>query len=221
MGFFSNIFRSTANEEEMIESPSEALTMLIDYINSMYFSGKMYSSGYYQIGGGGCLFSDKSYGSDIKTIRHILTKLLTTAPKMEYSWKAEDEGITWCKIYQIPRYKDTHGIYHRKNIILHITTPPNVTELLGFSDTYAYQHFIRWEYIHKKDWNATVSRFYYYKCADKQSLFDINRYKEIISDFSIQNCNNNRVYKEWVYGKADPYIWERASNLEFMAKNHL
>lgn len=221
MGFFSKLF-SGMNLPEYDPYPTgEGLLYIRDYIKYMYYHDKMYMSGHYEIGGGDCKYKDDVFGSAIKYSRELLEcsfkGLSRNIKSGKWEVKTSDEDFysrkLLCEFYNVRPYFDLNGIAHYKIGIFKVKVLPSQSDHLmsPFGSPRSQNIVLRLEYLSKKEWDATISRFSYFCSKDSDFIGS----PETISDFSIQNCNNSNVFKEWLYAKATPCIWEKAEAIKF------
>ncbi len=222
MGFFSNFFSGLKLPEYIPYTSGEGVLYILDYIKYQYYFGRMYRSGHYEIGGGECKYHDDVFRNAIKYSRELLECSLNGIPRNmvsgEWKVKTSDDDFyskkLFCEFYNIRPYFDLNGIAHYKIGIFKVLVLPSTYDSLISSplgSPRSQNIVLRLEYLEKREWDATISRFSYF--CSKNS--DFLGKPETISDFSIQNCNNSNVFKEWIYAKATPCIWEKAESIKF------
>lgn len=221
MGFFSRLFSGMNLPEYHPYTSGEGLLHILNYIKNQYYYDKMYPSGHYEVGGGECRYSDEVFGSAIKYCRELLELNLKEPSRNINSRKWEIKTCNddfysrtlSCEFFNVKPYFDSKGIAHSGIVIFYVIVRPSTFDhvMAPLSLPRSQNIVLRLEYLSKKEWDATISRFSYFCSKESDTIGP----PETISDFSIQNCNNRNVFKEWTYDKASPSIWEKTETIKF------
>ncbi len=221
MGFFSKLFSGMNLPEYHPLTSADGMLRILDYIKYHYYHHKMYQSGHFEIGGGECKYKDDVYGNAIKYSRELLELNLKESLRNINSGKWEiqtcDDDFCSrtlsCEFFNVRPYFDSKGIAHSEITIFYVIVRPSSWDhvMSPLSSPRPQQIVLRLESLSEKKWNATISRFSYFCCKNSDFIGS----PETISDFSIQNCNNSNVCKEWIYDKASPFIWEKAEGIKY------